>query len=343
MSGQTKRFLVTGAGGFVGKALCRALRGLGHEVIGVVRRDDPDLLAMGVRLLRCDIRELTPDQVAGLGEIEALFHTAAKVEMFGAREEFVSVNVDATNHLLELCRVRSIPKFIYTSSPSVVADGRDLRGIDESYPYPAHYEALYPMTKAAAERAVLAANSATLWTVALRPHLIWGPGDTNLVPRILTRARAGRLVCVGRGTNLVDLTYIEDCVQAHVKAEHALTRNPACRGHAYFISQGEPVNLWRWIDAVLAAHTLGPVKRTLPAWAAIALGALCEVVEELSHHRFEPPLTRFLAREMATDHFFSIAAARRDLGYEPTCTINEAFQRTFGSLPSVALNPSGTS
>jgi nucleoside-diphosphate-sugar epimerase len=223
---------------------------------------------------------------------------------------------------------------VYTSSPSVIHDGKSLEGIDESYPYPRHHHAFYPETKAIAEREVLAAcDAASLCTVALRPHLIWGPGDTNLVPTILERARAGRLTRIGDGSNLIDLTYIDDCVSAHILAMEALqAEGVRCLGKAYFISQGEPVNMWKWIDEVLVRNDLPPVSRSIPVGLAHGLAYVMEGLARTLNFvgiEYTPLLTRFLVSEMATHHYFSIAAARRDLGYEPSCSIAEALDRTF--------------
>jgi nucleoside-diphosphate-sugar epimerase len=232
--------------------------------------------------------------------------------------------------VLAACRDAGVGRLVFTSSPSVIAADHDLRGVDETQPYPRTYRALYPETKAAAERAVLAAHGTDLRTIALRPHLIFGPGDTNLVPTILTRARAGRLVRVGAGKNLVDLTFIDDCVAAHLRAAEALATRPSAGGRAYFISQGTPVPLWEWIDRVLALHGLPPVRRRLPLATAVTLATVAETAWKGLGLRSDPPLTRFLAEEMATDHWFDITAARRELGYEPSCTVWEATERSFG-------------
>jgi|688.fasta_scaffold41306_4 nucleoside-diphosphate-sugar epimerase len=324
--------LVTGGGGFVGAALCRRLRDLGHDVTALGRRPSPALAAEGMRTVVQDLA--VPEAAVGLAGIlagvECVFHTAAHVKMWGPRETFVRGNITATERVIDACRAAGVARLVFTSSPSVVAAQHDLRGIDESQPYPDHYSALYPQTKAAAERAVLEAHGAGFSTIALRPHLIFGPGDTNLVPTILKRARAGRLVQVGAGKNLVDLTFIDDCVSAHLCAATALERSPARGGRAYFISQGTPVPLWDWIGRVLALHDMPPVRRRIPVAVARTLATLAEAVWWTGGLTSDPPLTRFLAEEMSTDHYFDIGAARRELGYEPSCTVWEATERSFG-------------
>ena len=324
--------LVTGGGGFVGSALCRRLRTLGHDVTALGRRPCEGLEAEGFRTV---IQDLTaPDAATGLARlfagVDCVFHTAAHVKMWGPRETFVRGNITATQNVITACQAAGVAKLVFTSSPSVIATDHDLRGIDESQPYPAHYTAIYPETKAAAERAILAAHCPDLQTIALRPHLIFGPGDTNLVPTILKRARAGRLTQVGDGTNLVDLTFIDDCVAAHLLAAAALDERPTAGGRAYFLSQGTPVPLWEWIGRVLTLHDLPPVRRRISAGTAQRLATFAEWVWKFCGLTSDPPLTRFLAEEMATDHYFDIGAARRELGYSPSCSVWEATERSFG-------------
>ena len=326
--------VVTGGGGFVGGAICRRLQALGHDVISLGRRPQPALAAAGIRTVSHDLT--ATDAASTLADIfaeaDCVFHTAAHVKMWGPREAFVRGNISATENVIAACRAAGVGKLVFTSSPSVVATDHDLRGIDESQPYPARYRAFYPETKAAAERAVLAAHGSALRTISLRPHLIFGPGDTNLVPTILKRARAGRLVQVGDGKNLVDLTFIDDCVSAHLLAAAALDERPAAGGRAFFISQGDPVPLWEWIGRVLALHHLPPVRRRISTNTALMLASVAETVWKMLRLSSDPPLTKFLAEEMATDHYFDISAARRDLGYAPSCTVSEATERSFGRV-----------
>jgi len=326
------RALVTGGGGFVGGALCRRLVALGHDVTALGRRPAPALAAAGLATV---VHDLAADDAAGrlaglCAGVDCVFHTAAHVKMWGPHEAFVRGNIAATDRVIAACRAAGVGRLVFTSSPSVVAADHDLRGVDESLPYPARYRASYPETKAAAERAVLAAHGAGLRTLALRPHLIFGPGDTNLVPTILGRARAGRLVQVGAGRNVVDLTFIDDCVAAHLRAAAVLAEDPSVGGRAYFISQGTPVPLWEWIGKVLALHGLPPVRRRIPLAVARVAAAAAEGAWRTFRLAGDPPLTRFLAEEMATDHYFDIGAARRRLGYEPSCTVWEATERAFG-------------
>ena len=326
------RMLVTGGSGFVGSALCRRLHALGHDVIALARRPSPMLAAEGIRTVIHDLAAPAADSsLAGMFTgVGCVFHTAAHVKMWGPKGAFRAGNIVATDHVIAACREAGVPRLVFTSSPSVVATPAGLRGVDESQPYPAHFEAFYPETKAAAEQAVLAAHSAALRTIALRPHLIFGPGDTNLVPTILARARAGRLVQVGDGSNLVVLTCIDECVEAHGLAAAALDERPSAGGRAYFISQGTPVPLWGWIARVLELHSVAPVRRKISARLARVLATVAETTWRAGRFKSDPPLTRFLAEEMATDHYFDLSAARRELGYAPSLTVWEATERSFG-------------
>jgi nucleoside-diphosphate-sugar epimerase len=202
-----------------------------------------------------------------------------------------------------------------------------MAGVNESVPYPRHYHASYPRTKALAEQLVLAANSAQLATVSLRPHLIWGPGDNHLVPRILERGRKGQLRRVGSGDNLVDTLYIDNAVHAHLQAAAALAPGSAVAGKAYFIANDEPLPLWELIDRILAAEDLPPVTRRISPALAYAAGAFLEGVYRTLRLAGEPRMTRFVARELATAHWFDLTAARTDFGYCPRISVSEGLQR----------------
>jgi nucleoside-diphosphate-sugar epimerase len=331
----TKRYIITGGGGFVGKALGKALRAQGHEVLSLARGSYPELEQLGITTAKVDISSNIESWCELFKGYDGVFHTAAKVDMWGPYDGFFQTNVIGTRNIIQACKRAGVKNLVFTSSPSVIHDGNNLEGIDESYPYPRHFDAAYPETKAIAEREVLAANDGvTLCTVSLRPHLIWGPGDTNLIPTILQRAQAGKLTRIGDGSNKVDLTYIDDCVQAHIAAMRALEQGKSdAFGKAYFISQGDPVPMWGWIDQLLIKHNLPPVTRSIPKSLAVGIAWIFEWVAKglnLCGVRFKPLLTRFLVSEMSTHHYFSIKAAQRDLGYHPSCTINEAMERAFG-------------
>lgn len=318
--------LVTGGGGFLGSAIVRRLLARGDSVRSLSRGDYPALRTLGVELVQADIADADAVLQAADG-CDIVFHVAARPGIWGKYEEYHRINVVGTENVLAACKRRGIRQLVYTSSPSVVFDGRDMEGVDESVPYPEHYHAHYPRTKAIAERLVLAANGPDLATVALRPHLIWGPGDNQLVPRIVARAKAGRLRRIGRADKRVDTVYIDNAADAHLLAADRLQPGSFIGGKAYFISQGEPIPLWEMIDRILAAAELPPVTQRMPLGLAVAVGWVCEAVYGCLGIRGEPPMTRWLARELSTAHWFNIDAARRDLEYEPQVSLTEGLDR----------------
>ena len=318
--------LVTGGTGFLGRRLVTRLLAEGRRVTVLGRTPAPDLEAQGVRFIRASLDDAAAVHAACAG-VETVFHTAAKVGVWGRYHDFFRTNVLGTQALLAGCRAHGVQRLVYTSTPSVVYNGQGLAGADESLPLTTRCPSPYPLTKAVAEGEVLAANSSSLRTIALRPHLIWGVGDPHLVPRVLARARAGRLRIVGEGKNRVDLAHIENVVDAHLLAEAALRQchllsdigsGPRrADGRAFFITNGEPVVLWDWINGLLRALGEPPVIRRISLRAASALGGLCEAAWRILPVPGEPPMTRFIAHELAQDHWFDISAARRDLGYHP--------------------------
>lgn len=334
MSGATvkMRALVTGGGGFLGKSIVSRLCSSGAFVRSLARGDYPELAQLGAEVVRGDVADAATVLRAAEG-CDVIFHVAAKAGVWGRYQDYYQANVVGTENVLAACRSLQIPRLVYTSSPSVVFAGHDEAGADESTPYPAHYLAHYPQTKAIAEQAVLKANAhqhsngSVLSTVALRPHLIWGPGDNHLVPRLVERARQGKLRRVGPGTNLVDTVYIDNATDAHLLAAQKLEPGSPVAGRAYFITNGEPVPLWDLINRMLACAELPPVTRSISARAAYAAGAMLETVYRLTGRTDEPPMTRFVARQLSTAHWFDITAARRDLGYSPTVTIDEGLRR----------------
>jgi nucleoside-diphosphate-sugar epimerase len=308
--------LVTGGNGFLGGAIVRMLHARGDEVAVLCRKSYEHLAPYVTRVFQGDLRDATAVRAACKG-VDVVFHVAALTGIWGPKREFHSINVEGTRNVIDACRANEVRKLIYTSSPSVVFGRDELCGVDESQPYPKRYLAAYPETKAAAERMVLAANDASLATVSLRPHLIWGPGDPHLIPRVIQRAREGKLIQLGDGANLVDITYIDNAAEAHVLAADALRPGAQYAGRTYFISQGEPVSLWPWLNQILAAVGAPAVTRQVSASAAYRVGALLEAAYRLVSARSEPRMTRFLALQLAKSHYFDISAARRDLGYKP--------------------------
>lgn len=324
--------LVTGGGGFLGRYICEQLVARGDRVRSFGRGAYPELAAIGVEVVRGDIcdRRATVDVCA---DVDCVFHTAAIAGIGGSSTDYTNTNILGTRNVLTGCRVHRVPRLVYTSSPSAAFAGKDQCGIDESTPFDldwlSRHHCHYSRSKALAEAAVWLRNGrAGLQTCRLRPHLIWGPRDAHLIPRLIARARSGRLRRVGDGNNLVDMTYVENAAEAHLQAADALAaQDSPVAGKAYFLSQGEPVICWQWIDDVLALADLPPVRKTISRQAAWRLGAVLETVYLLLRLSGEPPMTRFLAAQLATSHWFNISAARRDFGYQPRVSTAEGMKR----------------
>lgn len=321
------RVLVTGGGGFLGGAVVRQLLAAGHTVRTVARGDYPALAALGVEHQRGDLAEAGVAARA-VGGVDAVVHVAARTGVWGKRADFVSANVDATRRLLEAMAAARVDRLVYTSSPSVIFDGHDHLDADGTLPYPSRYLAHYPETKAEAERLVLATNSSTLATVALRPHLIWGPGDPWLLPRVIARHRAGRLRIVGDGTNRVSLTYVDNAAAAHLQALDALAPGAGWAGRPYFVNDPEPVVLWAWLNTLFGRLGLPPCERRVSLGVAQALGTVAEGVWSLFGLADDPPMTRFVAAQLATSHTYTLAPARAAFGYTPVVDPAEGFERT---------------
>jgi nucleoside-diphosphate-sugar epimerase len=309
--------LVTGGAGFLGRRIVDRLLLQGRSVAVLGRTPAPDLEARGVRFIRADLSDAWAVRGAleGMGTV---FHAAAKVGAWGRYADFYRANVLGTRHVVEGCGQHGVRRLVYTSTPSVVYNGRAIAGADESLPPTRRCPSPYPLTKARAEREVLAAHSPGLATVALRPHLVWGPGDPHLVPRVLASARAGRLRIVGEGRNRVDMVHVENAADAHIAAEAALcAADSPAGGKAYFITNGEPVVLWDWINGLLTGLGEPPVARRISLGGASLIGAACEAAWSILRLRGDPPMTRFIAAELARDHWFDGSAAGRDLRYAP--------------------------
>ncbi|MDF1563066.1 MAG: NAD-dependent epimerase/dehydratase family protein [Deltaproteobacteria bacterium] len=318
------RVLVTGGGGFIGGGLARRLAEAGEAVRTFSRGDYPELARLGVEQHRGDLGD--PEAVARAVEgCELVFHVGAKAGVWGAAEDFHRANVLGTRNVLDACRRHGVRRLVFTSSPSVVFDGGDLEGIDESQPYPERYPSPYPETKAISEREVRAAASEGLMTVSLRPHSVWGPGDPHFVPRIVERARAGQLRQIGDDTKLVDSTYIDNVVDAHLLAAEKL--GPELNGRVYFVSNGEPRPTWQLINAIAVAAGAPPIEKRVPRGLAYAAGSVVEGIWKTFGIASEPRMTRFLVKELTTAHWFDLSAIRRDLGYSPRISIDEGLRR----------------
>ena len=318
--------LVTGGGGFLGSAIVRALLARGTEVRSFSRGEYQDLREAGVQQFKGDLADSAAIAEA-VRDTDVVFHVAAKPGIWGAYDDYHRTNVIGTQNVIAACRLHGVRKLVYTSSPSVVFDGRDMTGANESTPYPSNFAAHYPRSKALAEQRVRAANDSQLATVSLRPHLIWGPGDNHLLPRLVARANAGQLRRIGARPTRIDTVYVDNAAEAHLLAADRLQPGSPVAGKVYFISQDEPVPTWEMVNRLLQAAGAPPVTRSIPVWLALALAWGFETAHRLTGSHAEPRLTRFVVHELATSHWFDLSAARRDLGYAPKVSISEGLER----------------
>jgi nucleoside-diphosphate-sugar epimerase len=331
--GLSVKAVVTGGGGFLGGRIVEQLQGAGHEVVAFQRGSYPALEKLGVRCVRGDLTR-AEDVHQALEGADAVFHIAAKVGFAGASDDFERINIGGTQHVIDACQAQGVERLVYCSTPSVtLSDGHD-EDVDESAPYAEHYAAHYPRTKAEAERRALAANGTAvhggrqLRTVAIRPHLVFGPGDQNAFPRLVSRVKSGRLRIIGDGDNRIDWTYVDNASQAHLLAEEALRHDEsAAAGKPYFITNGEPVNPWAWMNEVFEAVGLPPIRGKVSLGVARFAGKTLEGVWSTFGIKGEPPITEFTAVQLATSHTYKLDNARRDLGYTPAVSVDEGTER----------------
>lgn len=315
--------LVTGGGGFLGLHLVEALLQKGYDVTVFCRGQYDTLDALGVTVIQGDLASAEQVMAACAGQ-ELVFHVAAKTGPFGAYEEFERVNVTGTQNVIAACIGNGVKKLVYTSSPSVLSFADDLSGVDESWPYPDFIVSAYQHTKMLAEQQVLAANNQNgLMTVALRPHAIWGPRDTQLLPFIIERSKQGKLAVIGDGTNKISVSYVENTAHAHIQA----AESDRVGGKVYFINEPEPVEMWSWINSLLRELEVPEIKKRLPYGVAYWLGYLVEKSYEWLPLKGEPSLNRAVVAACGKDHYFDVSAAQRDFNLLSPVPMDEAVRR----------------
>jgi len=320
------KIFLTGAQGFLGQRVLELLRERGHELRVLVRRPAPDLARL-VEVVTGDLAAGPEFLARAAAGCRGVVHCAARSGVWGKLRDFIQANFLTTLNLVTAAREAKVEWLVHTSSPSVVHTGLPLDGVDESAPYLSAGPG-YPYSKMLAERLVL---SSGLPAVALRPHLIWGPGDPHFLPRLKAKARAGRLFLL-KSQALMDATYIDNAAWAHVLAAEKLAAGAPIGGRAYFIAQGEPLTSRAMIEKILAAISPpdGPalkVAGVLPAGLGLALGGILEKTWAILRRPDEPPLTRFVAEELTLSHWFDLSRARQDLGYAPLVSLAEGLAR----------------
>jgi nucleoside-diphosphate-sugar epimerase len=321
----SRKVLVTGGGGFLGKAIVKKLLERGDQVSSFSRGNYVDLARLKVEQIQGDLDDKNAVSAACQGK-DIVFHVAAKAGVWGPFHEYFQANVKGTQNVIAACRKHGVPYLVHTSSPSVIYNNKgSMEGVDESAAYPSTFQTAYQQTKARAEQMVVAASHGQFRTIILRPHLIWGPGDNHLAPGIL--ARAGKIMMVGDGKNRVDTIYIDNAADAHLQAGDALQANHDLAGRIYFISQGEPVRQWDMINAILEAGNKPLVTKAISRRTAFLLGAILELIHKTFSLKSEPRMTRFLSHELSTSHWFDISAARKDWGFNPRVTTEEGLKK----------------
>ncbi|MEN0061785.1 MAG: NAD-dependent epimerase/dehydratase family protein [Myxococcota bacterium] len=326
------RILVTGGGGFLGKAITRQLLDKGYAVRVLGRNRYPEVEEMGAEGVVCDLSVGRRLDEALVG-VDAVIHTAARAGMWGAYEDYYQANVVATERLLEAIQRAAVPRLVYTSSPSVTFQGRDEENVSENDArYPDTFPFYYPETKALAEAIVLAANGPALATTSIRPHLIYGPGDPHLLPRLVARHQAGRLRVIGDGKNKVALTYIDNAAQAHVQALEQLAPDSPNAGKPYFVTDEDPVLVWDWLNEVFQEAGLGRIEGQVSRWIALPLASAVEGFWWALALKSEPPITKFTVQQISSSHWYDLSNAKRDFGYAPSISGEEGKLRTIAWL-----------
>jgi nucleoside-diphosphate-sugar epimerase len=318
------KVLVTGAGSLLLGGIAQQLASRGDEVVCFQRREN-ETTHSNITTFAGDIRDRGAVSEAASG-CDAIIHGAARVGVMGSWEDFYSTNVDGTTNVLRAAEEHHITRLVYVSTPSVAHVGRSIEGDVATPATTGRKRTFYAESKAIAEILALQANSAELGVVALRPHLVWGPGDTQLVGRIVDRARQGRLVMVGSGNALVDSTYIDNAISAHIAALDAIAPGSSCAGKAYVISNGEPRTVNELMSRICLAAGVEFSPKHVPAVIARSIGSVVERIWPLIR-KDEPPITRFVAEQLGTAHWFDQRPAQEDLNWKPQVSLDEGFAR----------------
>ncbi|OUR97174.1 hypothetical protein A9Q84_12675 [Halobacteriovorax marinus] len=319
--------LVTGAGGFLGLYIAEQLIAKGHKVFNFSRRDYRELAELGIETRIGDLNDPKSIENA-LNDIEVVFHVAGKVAMWGKWEDFYQTNTVGTKNLVDACKRSGISKFIYTSTPSVVFGIDDIIEGNEEIPYPKESLSMYAKSKMLAEKYVLENHTQNFLTCALRPHLIFGPRDKNIIPRLIEARRKGKLKVIGDGDNLVDVIYVENAAKAHIQAFEKLSLDSNMSGEAYFIAQEKPVNLWDFINTVLERNGERKIEKSISVKKAYLIGTIIEfILRTLRVWNVHPPMSRFVALQLGKSHYFSHKKAEKDFAYHPDISTEEALDR----------------
>lgn len=333
------KVVITGGLGFVGNQIAQSLRKTTeiNEIIAIGRSNQPppSKIFEGLRYVTCDLSKENLNY-PWLKDVDVVFHVAAKAGVGGRYKEYFNANFVATKNLMEGCKSYGIQRFIYTSTPSVVFNNQNIRNGNESLPYLNTQISPYAFTKAKAEKLVLESHRPREFqTLAIRPHLVWGKGDPHLLPKVINRHRKKRLRIIGFGKNKMDLTHVSNVAHAHICAYRSLKRDSSFGGKPYFIGQNEPVELWPWLNDLFKGLKMSPLNKSISFKNAYILGWFLEKIWGVSRLGSDPPMTRFVASQLAHDHWFSSSSAKKDLNYEPIINMKDAMEDTLPWLKSL--------
>ena len=327
------RALITGGGGFVGKAIIHQLLKKEIDCTAIGRSRYPELKEVGVKCIQGDISDRS-FMFKHLQSFDTVFHVAALAGIWGSWDTYYRTNVLGTQNIIAACLENRVKTLVYTSTPSVVFNSADIINGDESLPYPQNFLCNYARSKVTAEKEVLSVNQHELKTCAIRPHLIWGPGDPHLIPRLIERGKKRQLKIVGDGENLVDLTFIDNVAHAHILAASNLNTTATAAANAYFISQERPVKMWEWINTLFDQLGIPQVTKKVTLKNARLAGSILETIHKAIFPHKEPKMTRFLAEQLAKSHCFSHKKAETDLGYRPIVSLEEGQDKLLRWLKS---------
>lgn len=325
------KILVTGGGGFLGSEIVRLCKNRGDDVRIVARSQYPEIEALGCEAVQGDLADFEVAEKA-VADCDAVINTAAKAGVWGPRSDYERANITTTENLLKAMQKHGTPYFIHTSTPSVTFDGTNVENGAQDLPYPTTFASYYAETKSIAEKMAL---SASMKVTALRPHLIYGPGDPHLLPRVLDRHRSGQLKRVGNGENRVDITYVTNAAWSHLDALDAFARGEDDgNGRAFFVSDDHPVKLWSFIDQIATELGHGKIPGNVSHGVARFAGAVLEGVHKTFRPSVEPRMTRFVADQLSTSHWYDMTPLKEAFGYFPRVSFDDAVQATVEDLTS---------
>ncbi len=325
------KVLVTGGGGFLGMAIVKRLLENGYSVSSFSRSEYPEFQALGVQAFRGDLADR--DSVSSAVENQDIvIHSGALAGFWGPAKNFYHSNVLGTQNIVDACLEFKVKKLLYISSASVVFSGKDIENGGPDIPYPKKHQNHYSRTKRLGEKLVLEANNEALKTISLRPHIILGPGDKHILPRLIDRAKSGKLRIIGNGRNFIDIVYIDNLVDACMCTLEAMDNSSECLGKSYFITNGQPVLLWDFINELLSGINQTRITKKIPAPVALVIAKTLTGITRILIPAKEPVLTPYLVKELSQNHWFNIEYSKRDLGYDPKVSNKETLEKLIQGL-----------